>query len=120
MRILVFLAVLLASGFLLSGADMSGTWRGTFAVEKRDPGPALVILKQSGNSLTGTAGPDESERNEIANGKVDGDTVTFDILRERGTMKFVLTLEGDTLKGQATREREGEQQTAKVTLKREK
>ena len=34
-------------------------------------------------------------------------------------MKFVLTLAGDTLTGQITRERDGQQQTAKLDLKRE-
>lgn len=40
--------------------------------------------------------------------------------REEGTMRFVLMLEGDTLAGQVTRERDGQQQTAKLNLKREK
>lgn len=35
-------------------------------------------------------------------------------------MRFVLMLEGDTLVGQITRERDGRQQTAKLSLKREK
>jgi hypothetical protein len=105
---------------ILSAADVSGTWKGTFTPENRDGGPALVILKQTGDAVAGTAGPDESERNEIANGKVTGNTITFDIPREGGVMKFVLTLEGDTLIGQATRERDGQQQTAKLHLKREK
>jgi hypothetical protein len=47
-------------------------------------------------------------------------TIICDVLREEGTMRFALTLEGDTLTGQATRERDGQQQTAKLNLKREK
>ena len=112
--------VLLASAFILSSADVTGTWKGTFTPDNRDAGPALVILKQTGATVTGTAGPDESERNEITNGKVTGNTVSFEISREQGTMRFVLTFEGDTLTGQATRERDGQQETAKLNLKREK
>lgn len=114
------LLVLLASAMILPAADVTGTWKGTFAPENRDAGPALVILKQTGDTVTGTAGPDESERNEIANGKVTGNKVTFDLPREGGTMKFTLSLDGDTMTGEATRERDGQQQTAKLNLKREK
>jgi hypothetical protein len=112
--------VLLVNAFVLSAADVTGTWKGTLTPENRDAGPALVILKQTGDTITGTAGPDESERNEIANGKVAGNNVTFEVTRGQGTMTFVLMLEGDILAGQVTREREGQQQTAKLNLKREK
>jgi hypothetical protein len=112
--------VLMANALILSAADVTGTWKGTLTPENRDAGPALVILKQTGDTVTGTAGPDESERNEIANGKVMGSTVTFELARQEGTMRFVLMLEGDTLAGQVTRERDGQKQTAKLNLRREK
>ena len=120
MRKYILTIGLLANMLSLSAADATGTWKGTFTPDNRDAGPALVILKQTGNTVTGTVGPDESERNEITNVKVTGDTITFEVLREEGKMKFVLTQEGDTLTGQATRERDGQQQTAKLNLKREK
>ena len=120
MRKCVSALVLLANALILPAADVTGTWKGTFTPENRDAGPALVILKQTGDTVTGTAGPDESERNEIVNGKVTGERITFDVAREEGTMRFVLMVEGDTLTGQATRSREGQQQTAKLNLKREK
>ena len=116
----VLVAVLLANALILPAADATGKWKGTLIPENRDAGPALVILKQTGDTVTGTAGPDESERNEIANGNVTGDRITFEVPRENGTMRFVLILEGDTLSGHATRERDGQQQTAKLNLKREK
>lgn len=116
----VAVLVLLANVLTLSAAEATGTWKGTFTPDDRDAGPALVVLKQTGDTITGTAGPDESERHEIANGKMTGARITFEVPREIGTMRFVLTLEGDTLTGQATRERDGQQQTAKLTLKREK
>lgn len=111
--------VLLMAVSALSAADVTGAWKGTFTPEDRDAGPALVILKQTGDTVKGTAGPDENERNEITNGKVTGSTITFEVARENGTMKFVLALEGETLTGQATRERDGQTQTAKLNLKRE-
>src|SRR5687768_3546277 len=112
--------VLLASAFTVAAADVTGIWKGSLTPEDRDPGSALVILKQTGDVVTGTGGQDESDRHEISNGKVMGSTVTFDIQVGEGGMKFVLTLEGDALTGRVTRERNGQQQTAKLDLKREK
>lgn len=117
----LYLSVVLALSVLsLSAADVTGTWKGTFTPENREPGPALVILKQTGETVTGTAGPDENERNEIANGKVTGNVLSFEVPREEGTMRFVLTLEQDTLSGDIIRERDGQRQTAKLNMKREK
>lgn len=112
--------VLLASTFIVVAADFTGTWRGTLTPENRGPGSALVILKQTGDMVTGTGGENENDRHEITNGKVTGDTVTFEIQQEEWTMRFVLTLDGDALTGRVTRERNGQQQTAKLNLKREK
>ena len=121
MRKYLSVVLALAAGALtLAAADVTGTWRGTLAPEGRDAGPALIILKQTGDTVTGTAGPDENERGEIANGKVAGNKITFEVPREQGTMKIELTVDGETATGQATRERDGQQQTAKLSLKREK
>ena len=116
----VSVVVLLATALTVAAADVTGNWKGTLIPENRDPASALVILKQTGDVVTGTGGHDESDRHEITNGKVTGNTVTFDIQQGERTMRFVLTLDGDTLTGQITRERDGQQQTAKVNLKREK
>ncbi len=114
-----FLLFLLAAG-ALSAADASGRWRGTLTPEGGNESPALVILKQAGEALTGSGGGDEQDRHEITNGRVSGDKVTFEIASGGGGMKFDLTLNGDELSGQVTRERRGQVQTAKLSLKREK
>ena len=119
-KYLVAVMMLLASAFSVAAADFTGNWKGVLSPENRDPGPALVILKHAGDTVTGTAGPNEEERHEIANGKVQGEKITFDVFQGEVTMKFVLTLAGDTLTGQVSRERDGQQQTAKLDLKREK
>jgi hypothetical protein len=118
-KYLVAVVMLLASAFSAAAADVTGNWKGVLSPENRDPGPALVILKHVGDTVTGTAGPNEEERHEITNGKVAGDKVTFEVIQGEAIMKFVLTLAGDTLTGQVSREREGQQQTAKLDLKRE-
>ena len=105
----------------LMAADATGTWTGTLtAPDRSDPGPALLVLKQDGVKLTGTAGPDASEQHAIENGKAENGSLTFEVPRENGVMKFTLKQEGDEIKGDITREREGEKQTAKLAVKREK
>ena len=102
----------------LAAADLTGSWRGTFTPDGRDAGPALLILKQEGNAVTGTAGPDENERHPISKGKVENDTVAFEVQTPGGVMKFALKQKGDELAGDVTRERDGQQQTAKLVVKR--
>ena len=109
------------AAFSLMAADATGTWTGTLTVpDKGDPGPALLVLKQEGVKLTGTAGPDANERHAIENGKAENGNITFEIPRENGVMKFTLKQEGDEIKGDITRERDGEKQTAKLAVKRDK
>jgi hypothetical protein len=102
----------------LSAADVTGSWSGTLTPDGRDAGPALLILKQEGTEVTGTVGPNENERHPISKGKVEKDTVAFEVETPGGVMKFALKQKGDELAGAVTREREGQQQTAKLAVKR--
>jgi hypothetical protein len=108
----------------LIAADATGTWTGTLTVPTSDggerPGPALLVLKQEGAKLTGTAGPDASERHTIQNGKAENGDLTFDVSSGETVMKFALKQEGDEIKGQITRQRDGQTQTARLAVKREK
>ena len=51
------LSIALAVG-VLSGADATGTWVGTLTPDGAEGGglPARLVLKQDGETLTGTAG----------------------------------------------------------------
>jgi len=122
MRQILLIALTAAA---LLGADATGTWNGSLITPSDDggekEGPALVVLKQNGSSLTGTAGPSEDEQHTISNGKAENGTLTFELVRGGGgVMKFSLKHEGDEIKGTVTREREGQTQTAKLMLKRSK
>lgn len=105
-------------------ADANGRWSGTMSYRTSDGservGPALLILKQDGSTISGSAGPDDSERHEIQNGKSDNGNLTFDVPTGETIMKFNLKHEGDEIKGEITRQRDGETQTAKLDLKRSK
>jgi hypothetical protein len=118
----ILLTVFAAAG--LMAADVTGKWTGTLttrndAGEERR-GPALLELKQEGNKVTGTAGPDSGERHTIENGKAEDGNITFEIPHEEFVMKVSLKHEGDELKGGVQRERQGRTEQAKLDLKREK
>lgn len=101
-------------------ADVSGKWVGTFTPEEGNPSEGTLILKQSGNELTGSGGPTGAEI-PISDGKIEGNLVTFNIQHPNGmTLKISLVLDGDTLKGDATASREGQTMKAKMDLKRDK
>lgn len=102
-------------------ADASGKWAGTFTPEEGGPTDGVVILKQDGAALTGTAGPNDGEQLEISNGKIDGNKVTFEIKHPNGmNLKIDLVLDGDSLKGDVTANNNGQTMKAKLDLKRVK
>ena len=117
MRTILLLAVT-ALGLL--GADATGTWTGTFTPAGEEPGPAHLVLKQDGGKVTGTAGPSADQQQEIRNGKAEDGKISFEVGGENGTMKFQLKQDGDQIKGDVSRERDGEVQTAKLSVTRSK
>lgn len=103
------------------GADVSGKWTGTFTPEGGNQSGALLILKQTGDSITGSAGPDESQQWPLSHAKLDGDKLTCDVTSPEGNvLKLTLTLDGDKLKGDATMNREGQSMKAALDLSRVK
>lgn len=109
----------LLSAVMVLASDATGTWKGQFTPSDREAGPALLILKQDGTALTGTAGPNEEEQRPIQNGKVEEGKLIFELPAGELVMKFHLTLDGDEIKGDITRERDGNIQTAKLHVKRQ-
>lgn len=101
------------------GADATGTWTGELLRDDGHPGPAHLVLKQDGSKLTGSGGPNAGEQYAIQNGSASPDgELTFEIAREESVMKFKLRLSGDEIKGDVTRQHEGQTQTAKLSVKR--
>ena len=104
----------------LMAADATGVWTGTFTPAGREQGPAYLVLKQEGTKLTGTAGPTVDEQYQIRNGKAENGEVTFEVTNDDATMKFVLKQEGNGISGDVSRERDGEVQTAKLAVTKNK
>jgi hypothetical protein len=107
----------------LQAAEVSGKWAGTAEFVNRDARarstPILIALKQSGDDITGTAGPTGEMQQEIRNGKVAGDKLKFEIADPGGTAVVELTIGEGTLKGEAKGTREYGVVTMKLDLKRE-
>ncbi|PYT80425.1 MAG: hypothetical protein DMG40_12460 [Acidobacteria bacterium] len=110
----------LISATALCATDVTGKWSGTLQMEgENDSKSAYVILKQDGNRLTGSAGPNESEQHSFEGGKIDGNRLTFDVsLGGEGSMHFDLQVQGDQITGQVKRSGEGRNEAAKISLKR--
>jgi hypothetical protein len=110
--------VALAAGALLA-VDATGTWTGTLTpASDGESRPALLVLKQEGDKLTGTAGPNADEQHPIQNGKADNGALTFEVPTGNSVMRFALKQDGDDIVGEITREQEGQKETAKLALKR--
>ena len=113
------LAMLLLIASLALAGDLTGKWSGTFAPsDSSTPTGAYMDLKLSGRSVTGTAGPDETHQKEISNGKLEGNKLTFEVAQDGRTLKFDLTFDGESIKGVASAEKDGQRMSAKLDLKR--
>ena len=101
----ILLMPLLAATMM--AADATGRWIGALTVPGEQSRPAHLVLKQDGSKLTGTAGPDEGQQHPIEDGKAEDGTITFNLPTGEVVMKFKLKHEGEEIKGDVTRERDG-------------
>jgi hypothetical protein len=115
MKYLFFVAL---AATTLVATDATGTWTGTLTPTDGQSHPARLVLKQDGEKLTGTAGPDENEQRPIQNGSVRDGVLTFELPNDGSVMKFTLKQEGDAISGDVTRDHDGETQKAKLAVKR--
>ncbi len=125
MKLLLCLSIL-ALACLPAAADVNvtGNWSGTFTAigpdgQSKDSG-ALLILKQNGTEITGTAGPDESQQFTIKSGKIDGNKITLEVDAGEHQMHVELTLAEDHMEGTASAQGDSGERHAKLDLKRVK
>jgi basic membrane lipoprotein Med (substrate-binding protein (PBP1-ABC) superfamily) len=109
-----------------AAATIAGTWTGTFKdMDANREETAMIVLKQDGDVVTGTAGPNADQQFAIAKGKVattkDGMAVTFELSNgDSMVVLFDLKLIDGHLKGGATAERNGQKLNAQVDVVRAK
>ena len=126
-KLLFVTTILLVVAIAAFAADVSGKW--TYEQPGRGGGPGrpvTITLKQDGNKLTGSVpgmgrGGD-APPSEIQNGTVDGDKVSFEVVREfngnKMTSKYEGTVSGDEMKLKITRDTQNGPQTNEATAKR--
>ena len=117
----------LAMAAALYGADVTGNWTGN--VEVTDPGsgekiitPVKAQFEQAASTVSGKIGrAQDQELEAIRNGKLDGDTLTFEVQPPEATspMKFNLVLvRQDHLEGEMRGAIDSGNIAGKVTLDR--
>jgi ketosteroid isomerase-like protein len=86
--------------------NFSGKWAGHFDITAPDGSiqndAAVLILKQDGAVIAGSAGENEGQQSEIKSGKADGSEIQFTIDSQGAPMIFHLHLDADHLKGDAS------------------
>ena len=128
-KLLFVTTLLLVVALGAFAADVTGKW--TYEQQGRGGGPArqvTITLKQDGNKLTGEVpgfgrgGDNPPPPSEIKNGKVEGDKVSFEVVREFNgnsmTTKYEGTVSGDEMKLKITRDTQNGPMTNEVTAKR--
>jgi hypothetical protein len=95
-----------------TSASFTGTWEGTFVMQRPDgtegnPQPIVFTLTQKGRTLTGTAGPGDQQW-DIEKGAVADGKATFEVQQPNGPLfKFTLAIVKDRLQGEMAGERDG-------------
>ncbi|HVL68026.1 MAG TPA: hypothetical protein VM364_12250 [Vicinamibacterales bacterium] len=107
------LAALVPPAAAQTSASFTGTWEGTFKMQRPDgtegnTQPIVINLTQKGKELIGTAGPGEQQW-KIENGAVADGKATFQVQQPNGPLfKFSLSIVKGRLQGDMTGERDGE------------
>ena len=97
------LFVLLAFAAFATAADVTGTWTGPMTMKNGDEtrdDTAYLVLKQDGDKITGTIGPNEERRYDITTGTADGDNIYIEaVVQGDAALVLKLKLEGGKLVG---------------------
>lgn len=111
------------------GADVSGKWSGSIEVADPSTGdkintPVKVVFDQRDSTVSGKIGRTEDDQTEdIHNGKLDGNKLTFDVQPPEATsaMKFQLVLvAADRIEGEMKGAVDVGNVSGKVTLQKDK
>jgi hypothetical protein len=92
------MALVLALAARLAAADITGAWVGTVVVGDPSNGEKIATtvkaqLEQKGGAISGKIGREhDQDLEQIRNGKLDGNTLTFEVLPEEATQPMVFTL----------------------------
>jgi hypothetical protein len=99
-RLLCVCAVLAMAFCTVSAfaADVTGAWSGDMVGPNGDSFHISFTFKQDGAKLTGTVAGPQGDPIEIADGKVDGDKLSFTVSFNGMTITHEGVISGDTIK----------------------
>jgi hypothetical protein len=121
MKSLWALALMAVCSLAALAADASGTWKASIETPNGSMENTFV-LKVEGDKLTGTITMGQMGEGAISEGKVDGDNVSFAVVREFNGNQFRINykgkVSGDEMK--LTGEMAGMDRTFEMTAKRAK
>src|SRR5260370_35937559 len=93
-RILMAFALFATSAM---AADFTGKWSGE-GVTNGESHPLYFVLKQDGNTVTGSGGPSADEQNDFKTASIDGSKSVVEIaVVAKGTLHVELEPDGDGL-----------------------
>jgi hypothetical protein len=82
---------------------LDGVWKWSFTMPDGTKADPKARLKREGDTLTGTSTPRPGMSIPITDGKIDGDKISWTILREaagrKATTRYEGIVKGDTIKG---------------------
>jgi hypothetical protein len=97
-----------------SAQAATGNWNTALILGDGNRIEGTLKLKQDGDKLTGAAVRNENET-QIQDGKIEGDEITFKVIRDRDgrkvTAKYKGKITGDTVKGKVESDWSGDWQT---------
>ena len=93
--------ILLCASLAASAADAGGVWKLVYTTENGLKRVSTLDVKMEGDRFTGMISSDRG-RAPVANGKISGDEIAFDLIRDARydvvTVHYKGRIEGDTMK----------------------
>lgn len=97
------MAACMAIALSIQAADPAGTWTWTTQGRDGNEQTTTLKLKSEGGKVTGKISGRQGNEIDISDVKVEGDDISFKVVRERNgntfTQKFNGKISGDTIKG---------------------
>lgn len=101
--LMAFMGATIPPGLAQVPAGITGTWKVTSSfgnAERQNQIDLVMVLHQNGNEITGSLGPSaDRQLLTISNGKIEGNTVGFDIGNGQAKMSVQFQLENGNAKG---------------------
>lgn len=90
--------VLCATLSLAATADVTGTWTGAMAGPDGNSFSLSFTFKQDGAKVTGSVNGPQGDPIPIANGRMDGNNLYFEVSFNGATIKHYGVVDGDSMK----------------------